>query len=312
MIPVTELEMAASNTFSSIINEIQLSNLNFSISMTPFAAYITLKKTVRKNINGVYATPAPPLLCLFQQSQGENRRLQVEISKLKAAVDTLEEKYENAIRENLEHLEYSEETNKTNLHTRVDNAEREAKKNLAEISKLERKLKENKKKRTAELNNLQCQIKDLKTERKLKKKKNHDLKRNLQNVHDTLKEYKAEKSQCKTKNTRLEAEIRKLQSKLKKDSIDLKNMDINANLKETRNETMSIASVTELLGSFAPSLVSHCYPPKIKIPQSPSSTTSMIAHCAVSSRSRSSSIDITEALEALNKAIEKLSASMKW
>ena len=45
MIPVTDLEMAANNTFTSIVNEIQLWNLNFAIKMTPFAAYFTLKKT---------------------------------------------------------------------------------------------------------------------------------------------------------------------------------------------------------------------------------------------------------------------------
>ena len=59
MIPVTELEMATNTTFASIIKEIQLSNLNFVIKMTPFAAYITLKKSVQKDLNGVPATPAP-------------------------------------------------------------------------------------------------------------------------------------------------------------------------------------------------------------------------------------------------------------
>ena len=62
MLPVTELGMAASTTFSSILNEIQLSNLNFTNKMTPYAAYITLKKTVQKDMNGTLATPAPPLL----------------------------------------------------------------------------------------------------------------------------------------------------------------------------------------------------------------------------------------------------------
>ena len=42
----SDLTMAVNSTFSSILNDIQLSDLNFKIEMTPFAAIITLKKTV--------------------------------------------------------------------------------------------------------------------------------------------------------------------------------------------------------------------------------------------------------------------------
>ena len=89
---VTELAMATNTTFSSILNEIQYSNLNFSIKMTPFAAYITLKKSVQKDINGFYATPSPPLLFLFQQAQDEIIRLQTENTKLRDDCETLKKK----------------------------------------------------------------------------------------------------------------------------------------------------------------------------------------------------------------------------
>ena len=69
MVPVTELKMAINTTFTSILNEIQLSNLNFSIQTTPFAAYITLKKSVQKDLNGDYATPSPTILHLLQETQ---------------------------------------------------------------------------------------------------------------------------------------------------------------------------------------------------------------------------------------------------
>ena len=78
MIPVTDSEMAANTTFTSILNEIQLSNLNFTINVTPFAAYITLKKTLQKDLDGTLAVPAPPLLFLLQQSQQQTLELQVE------------------------------------------------------------------------------------------------------------------------------------------------------------------------------------------------------------------------------------------
>ena len=69
MIPVTGSEMAANTTFTSILNEIQLSNLNFTINVTPFAAYITLKKTLQKDLDGNLAVPAPSLLfkTMFRQ-----------------------------------------------------------------------------------------------------------------------------------------------------------------------------------------------------------------------------------------------------
>ena len=78
MVPSSDLEMAVNSTYASILSEIQLSNLNFSIQMTPFASYITLKKSVQKDLNGVHATPSPPLLLLLQQAQQQILILQDE------------------------------------------------------------------------------------------------------------------------------------------------------------------------------------------------------------------------------------------
>ena len=66
MNPVSDLEMAINTTFSSILNEIQLSNLNFAIQLTPYAAYITLKKSAQKDLHGLKCTPSPPVLFLVQ------------------------------------------------------------------------------------------------------------------------------------------------------------------------------------------------------------------------------------------------------
>ena len=125
MIPVTELEMAANTTFQSIVNEIQFSNLNFSIKMTPFAAYIVLKKTVQKNLNGVLATPATPLLLLLQQAQKREQiyRLQNENVKVTAAADNLA--HENKLLlDSLEEINHIvEDLNTTNsiLHSKLIN-----------------------------------------------------------------------------------------------------------------------------------------------------------------------------------------------
>ena len=65
---VTNLTMACDATFSSILNTIQLSNLNFSIQVTPYAAYITLKKTSQVDKFGSTVTPAPPMFLTLKQT----------------------------------------------------------------------------------------------------------------------------------------------------------------------------------------------------------------------------------------------------
>ena len=92
MVPSLDLQMAINNTYSSIISEIQLSNLNFSIQMTPFASYITLKKSVQKDMDGVQATPTPPLLFLLQEVRQQILYLQNENFKIKLNADILQKK----------------------------------------------------------------------------------------------------------------------------------------------------------------------------------------------------------------------------
>ena len=57
----TEFTMAADATYNLILNEIQLSKLNFSIQLTPYAAYNSLKKSIQVNWDGTLAVPSPPL-----------------------------------------------------------------------------------------------------------------------------------------------------------------------------------------------------------------------------------------------------------
>ena len=87
----TDLEMAVSAAFSSILNEIQLSNLNFKIEMTPFAAIVILKKSVLRDKNGYPAIPSPPILSLLQQSQLVISTLRNENAQLKASIQKNEE-----------------------------------------------------------------------------------------------------------------------------------------------------------------------------------------------------------------------------
>ena len=99
MVPVSDLEMAVNSTYSSILNEVQLSNLNYSIHMTPFAAYITLKKSVQKDLSGTPAVPSPPLLFLLDSAQQENLELRQENLQLKTACEMQQGNLDNIVQE---------------------------------------------------------------------------------------------------------------------------------------------------------------------------------------------------------------------
>ena len=53
--------MIASNAFDRILNEIQASNLNFQLQVSPFSAHISLRKSLIKDRNGCYCLPSESL-----------------------------------------------------------------------------------------------------------------------------------------------------------------------------------------------------------------------------------------------------------
>ena len=117
----TDLEMAVSATFSSILNEIQLSNLNFKIEMTPFAAIVILKKSVLRDKNGYPAIPSPPILSLLQQSQlvistlrNENAQLKASIQKNEDAGESIKVRGELKVKLEEVNCELGESVDRTN------------------------------------------------------------------------------------------------------------------------------------------------------------------------------------------------------
>ena len=92
---LSDLKMAVDATFSSIINEIQLSNLNFTIQMTPYAAYITLKKSSLKHHDGSYALPSPPVLSILQEALHLNEIQKRKILELTTSCAASRTKIEN-------------------------------------------------------------------------------------------------------------------------------------------------------------------------------------------------------------------------
>ena len=202
---VTELRMAVDATFSSILNEIQLSRLNFFLQITLFAAYITLKKSVIKNQYGIQAVPSPPFLFLLQQAQQtiaelheENKRLKIEI--IEAEKSNESRVYDNAalveaLQVSNDKLTFSNTMNNT-LHGKLDVAEEKIQKLTSEKNTIETNLKDTKKSHLHEIKDNKSIIKSLEKDFG---KEIHNLKRNLESSRDSLKNLKTEHSSLKIK-----------------------------------------------------------------------------------------------------------------
>ena len=295
MSQVTDLKMAINTTFGSILNEIQLSNLNFSIQMTPFAANIILKKSVQKDRNGVPASPSPPILYLLQQARQEHLALENENHKLKVASDILKNNYDTIMHENKCLRKEIEEKNDAievmeadngKLRSRLDCLEDEQAKNCVASAPSELRIKEMKNKHTMELRDLKAEVRKLTGALKVKEKVDKD----LHNARETIKNLKSEKSLLKTVKTKLEGEARKLEKKIKlvenklsrikgtesteknEDGTKSKPVDVNENY-------MALSAPDLRFPTSSCSLVSHWIPQFHTPPQPPHSFPSMISHC---------------------------------
>ena len=63
--------MMASNTFDRLLREIQASNLNFHLQVSPFSAQISLKKTLVRDRDGTYRHPVLPSISSPCKRQSE-------------------------------------------------------------------------------------------------------------------------------------------------------------------------------------------------------------------------------------------------
>ena len=94
--------MAAATAFHNIVQQIQSSNLNFMMQLSPFAANISLKKTPLKDHSGipfplqkkVDPTPSAHAMNEFEVLAAKNRHLENELFTLKndyaSAIDECE------------------------------------------------------------------------------------------------------------------------------------------------------------------------------------------------------------------------------
>ena len=304
---ITDLKMAVNETFSSIISEIQLSNINFSVQITPFSAYITLKKSVIKDQNGNHAFPSPPILFLLQQAQQTISELREENDLLKIRSDAAENNYENLTNENAALVEAIAKFNNNiaasdasynTLHAKLKAAEAEIIKIRSVKNSCEAKLKDTKKSHQHKINNANSIIKSLEKGDKCLKKEIHDLKRNLETTRDKLQNLKTDHSSLKVKKTKLESEKKKLEKVVSSQISKLSMKDINENNEKfedlassssTLSLSSSLSSRSELesqsspnLTAFGPaftSMISHWNPLPVNPSPLPDSITTMVSHC---------------------------------
>ena len=85
----SDAAMLANKNFEIILSTIRSSSLNYSIQVTPFAATISLRKTIIKDKTGTYIAP--------RHMEVENSELKYEISNLKNKLTTLRSKHEELL-----------------------------------------------------------------------------------------------------------------------------------------------------------------------------------------------------------------------
>ena len=324
MSQLSDLKMAVNATFSSILNEIQLSNLNFTIQMTPYAAYITLKKSSLKYQDGSYALPSPPVLSLLQEALRVNEIQKSEIIELKSSCAALTSDIENIVIENASVMDKLDKSKKVviaseirnnALRDKVETMEKELYKAYSENKLLETKVKDLKKKHMNEVNDLKNEIKSTEKANKSKEKENYNQKKVLESARDTLKNLKLKISNVNVCKTKLETENRKLKKQLeKKDHLGKFNETTKVVQQITPNSVSPLlnasASVpisfssTQMLSSF-PSMLSHWNPPCAVTPQRPASTPSMIAHCAKHPNPGSVLLSFEEVIQMMRELMKK-------
>ena len=106
------LEMRASQTFDNILDSIRRSNLNFQFQVSPFSAYISLKRSLMKDKSGSFLTPRSPspslsgtVLSPQTSSTSDLAQLVTKINKLENALIIQQNNHEAAMNDHDEELQ---------------------------------------------------------------------------------------------------------------------------------------------------------------------------------------------------------------
>ena len=89
--------MLASQTFQSILQHIQTSNLNFQVQISPFSAVISLKKSLVKDKSGAFLLPPTPPPCPPSTALSDIATLTSKNIQLENDLKTSKRNYEDAV-----------------------------------------------------------------------------------------------------------------------------------------------------------------------------------------------------------------------
>ena len=171
--------MAGKEVLNEILRSVQNSKLNFSINLTPFSAYITIRNTFIKN----YLPPAT-IPQLVPQTSG----------KLESDYQVLLEQHEQL----LQQIENLNETNKVSTNTVSILEEKISKSEASAFKSFEEKgqeiicLKKVLKAKDSEVAGLQKEIKLANKTFKEKEKEEYRLAQKIENLSDNVKKFKSE------------------------------------------------------------------------------------------------------------------------
>ena len=263
----TNPEMIADQTFSNILDVIQKSNLNFQLQVSPFSAFISLKKSLVKNRSGSILLPPPSLATAQTSLPSSNFNLDdakhdVKIYKLendliiqKNVTDDAVNKYENA----LEQLKLCEE--------KCKNLEKESKafkqENKSLATKLENKTIEISQLKASELskdkNIHSVALKSVKQDLKAQIKASEGKLAAYEKKLSELNEFKAKKmNEERQERLRKKKELKR-EAKKRVDSSNNPNRDT-FDAKEEHSGKKAVEKVDESDISVVKSENEHCLP----------------------------------------------------
>ena len=174
--------MAAHRTFDSILQQIQFSNLNFRIQLTPFAANISLKKTPVRDKSGIPLPVDVKTISCDVSAASDVTTHRSKNVKLEKELSTLKHEYSEQLDRQLKNIQALTQKNQELLSSRDHANETIA--NLVEEKKL---LKD-----TIEGQNVR--IKELETANKTKKEITDKLNKNLNDLKVKFNKEKIELS----------------------------------------------------------------------------------------------------------------------
>ena len=89
--------MLASQTFDSILQHIQTSNLNFQVQISPFSAVISLKKSLVKDKSGIFLLPPTSQSCLPSTALSDIANLTSKNIQLEKDLKNSQRNYQDAV-----------------------------------------------------------------------------------------------------------------------------------------------------------------------------------------------------------------------